>query len=32
EVVENVAPEDGEFDTDIFLIKDDVLREKSSSA
>ncbi|GJV42306.1 hypothetical protein Tco_1420746 [Tanacetum coccineum] len=28
EVVENVAPEDGEFDTDIFLIKDDVLREK----
>ncbi|GJY99407.1 hypothetical protein Tco_0516837 [Tanacetum coccineum] len=28
EVVENVAPEDGEIDTDILLIKDDVLREK----
>ncbi|GKA72446.1 hypothetical protein Tco_0778662 [Tanacetum coccineum] len=28
EVVENVAPEDGEFDTDILLIKDDVLRKK----
>ncbi|GJW71691.1 hypothetical protein Tco_0128608 [Tanacetum coccineum] len=28
EVVESVAPEDGEIDTDILLIKDDVLREK----
>ncbi|GJW74934.1 retrovirus-related pol polyprotein from transposon TNT 1-94, partial [Tanacetum coccineum] len=30
EVVENVAPEDGEIDTDILLIKDDVLCEKLS--
>ncbi|GJW49934.1 hypothetical protein Tco_0091285 [Tanacetum coccineum] len=28
EVVENVSPEDGEIDTDILLIKDDVLRKK----
>ncbi|GJT47339.1 hypothetical protein Tco_0956054 [Tanacetum coccineum] len=28
EVVENVAPKDGEIDTNILLIKDDVLREK----
>ncbi|GJS89298.1 hypothetical protein Tco_0771934 [Tanacetum coccineum] len=28
EAVENVAPKDGEIDTDILLIKDDVLREK----
>ncbi|GJU99898.1 hypothetical protein Tco_1329169 [Tanacetum coccineum] len=31
EVVENVAPEDGEIDTDILLIKNDVLREKLSN-
>ncbi|GKD98610.1 hypothetical protein Tco_1382507, partial [Tanacetum coccineum] len=28
EEVKNIAPEDGEIDTDILLIKDDVLREK----
>ncbi|GJS41449.1 hypothetical protein Tco_0566492, partial [Tanacetum coccineum] len=31
EMVENVALEDGEIDTDILLIKDDVLREKLSN-